>query len=213
MAAKSAPRPSLLSCSSSCSSFPRLTNSGFFFAPPPLFLSSSDNELSLMQIYSHVIPRCLPSADSRSIAQHHASKMSSLLHLASLDSQSWLASPSFANLSSEVINAVFGPWWLQLYFVWASICESRVSSNTGAKSSVDWHHVKKSPYSSRLTRLGLPLVVMGFYSQDSSSVLVRCILQCCHISPFMIEWWKKTRKEERSQFFTQSTQKGNVVPL
>lgn len=162
VAAKSAPRPSLLSCSSSCSSFPRLTNSGFFFAPPPLFLSSSDNELSLMQIYSHVIPQCLPSADSRSIAQHHASKMSSLLHLASLDSQSWLASPSFTNLSSEVINAVFGPWWLQLYFVWASICESRVSSNTGAKSSVDWHHVKKSPYSSRLTRLGLPSVVMGF---------------------------------------------------
>lgn len=131
--------PSCITCTSlsffsspSCSSLPHLAKRVFLVAPPPLRLSSSDNGLSLMQIYSRFISGCLPSADCRNIAQHHASKMSSLVQRASLDSQS----QSLTHLSWEEINAVVGPGWLQLYFLCVSIRGYQVSSNTWARSPV-----------------------------------------------------------------------------
>lgn len=111
---------SCVTCTSACPPC-----SVFLLAPPPPLLSCSHNGLKLMQIYSRFISGCLPSADGRNVAQHQASKMSSLTQQASLDSQSL----SLTILSLEEINAVVGPGWLQLCFLWVSICGYQVSSN------------------------------------------------------------------------------------
>lgn len=80
------PSALLLPCSISLSDHPP--------TPPPLAQSpplqaspfSRGDGLSLMQIYNHFICRCLPRTACRNIAQHHASKMSSLTQAPSLAS-------------------------------------------------------------------------------------------------------------------------------
>lgn len=92
-------RALLLPCSISLSDHPPTTPPA---SHPIASLQASPfsrrDGLSLMQIYNHFICRCLPRTACRNIAQHHASKMSSLTQAASLASSQ---SPPTSHIPAE----------------------------------------------------------------------------------------------------------------
>lgn len=97
-----------------------------------------------------------PLAGCRNIAQHHASKMSSLMQPASLASSQ---SPSFTHLSWMEINAAEGPPDCSCILpVCAYACMPCLLIHSSERSLVDGYHAEGSPCSFCFTCSGLPFL-------------------------------------------------------
>lgn len=116
--------------------------------------------------------------------------------------------------------------WLQLHSVHASVCMGLCVYAmfvhilccdyvySGKKSLLDGYHAEGSHSFSHLTNSCLSFVGWWAFGVQSASACWR------DVSPNIVVYhpsgWrdrKKRREEERSQFFTLSAWKGNVVPL
>lgn len=171
-----------------------------------------------MQIYNHFICRCLPRTACRNIAQHHASKMSSLTQAASLASSQ---SPGFTHLSWMEINVAEGPAGcilsqracMHVCAVLVYILQKVIPAR--------WTPCWRNLCFSGLTWTALPFVWWwAFRVQGAACVLPRRAPTAPHLPNVVVHHppgWRdgeeKAKGKERSQFFTLSAQRGNVVPL